>query len=601
MTDTAYDLVPAHLAIQAMRDNGYKNTAYAVAELIDNSIQAGASNVELLCAESEELVNQRTRRRIHEIAVLDNGSGMDKDVLRIALQFGNGTRLEDRSGMGRFGMGLPSASISQCRVVDVWTWQGHPGRALHTQIDIDAVVRRGVRSVPEPTPSPIPEVWQLSASSLSESGTLVVWSKLDRCVWRTARTIVDHSELLIGRMYRKFIDSGRSSIRLATFVKDQPETFNIDRLVKPNDPMYLMKETSTPEPYDTEPMFQQDGDRWEVVQQIEFNGDRHPVHVRFSLAKETVRSTHNAGSTAYGKHAAQNVGISLVRAGRELDLDQSLVNTYDARERWWGIEVEFPPALDEVFGVTNNKQSARHFGEVASNLEKILSGTGGSIAEVKEEMAENEEPTLPLVDLVHLIDRRLKTIRASIKVQAKGQRSNRERHSIGSAEAKGTQVTKALIEEGHVGVSDSDEGSLSPDERQAALKQELMESGVSEQDATSISAHTVDQGIKYTFAAAHLDGRMFFTVKPVAGEIFVKLNSEHAAYRNLVEVLEDEVSSDTSSEELAARLQKANDGLKLLLMAWARYEDEESNPVKRANLQDIRTEWGRYAAYFLEG
>ncbi|MBE9618498.1 ATP-binding protein [Mycolicibacterium smegmatis] len=52
----SYDLVPTHLAVQAMRDNGYRNTAYAIAELIDNSIQAGATRVELLCRENEELV-----------------------------------------------------------------------------------------------------------------------------------------------------------------------------------------------------------------------------------------------------------------------------------------------------------------------------------------------------------------------------------------------------------------------------------------------------------------------------------------------------------------------------------------------------------------
>ncbi|MBK8394589.1 MAG: hypothetical protein IPL26_04990 [Leptospiraceae bacterium] len=40
-----HDIVPVHLAVQAMRDNGYRNTAYAVAELIDNSIQASAQNV----------------------------------------------------------------------------------------------------------------------------------------------------------------------------------------------------------------------------------------------------------------------------------------------------------------------------------------------------------------------------------------------------------------------------------------------------------------------------------------------------------------------------------------------------------------------------
>ena len=45
----SHDIVPVHLAVQAMRDNGYKNAAYAIAELMDNSIQAGATQVELLC------------------------------------------------------------------------------------------------------------------------------------------------------------------------------------------------------------------------------------------------------------------------------------------------------------------------------------------------------------------------------------------------------------------------------------------------------------------------------------------------------------------------------------------------------------------------
>ena len=65
-----------------MRDNGYKNAAYAIAELIDNSIQAGARLVELLCVESEEQLVQRRRHRIQQVAVLDNGVGMNAEVLR---------------------------------------------------------------------------------------------------------------------------------------------------------------------------------------------------------------------------------------------------------------------------------------------------------------------------------------------------------------------------------------------------------------------------------------------------------------------------------------------------------------------------------------
>src|SRR5436190_4999463 len=104
---TLFDIVPTSLAVRAMRDNGYKNAAYAVAELMDNSIQAGASLVELLCADQELMVDQRQRRRLDTVAVLDNGSGMDADTLQIALQFGNGSRLEEgkKQGMGRFGMG----------------------------------------------------------------------------------------------------------------------------------------------------------------------------------------------------------------------------------------------------------------------------------------------------------------------------------------------------------------------------------------------------------------------------------------------------------------------------------------------------------------
>ena len=62
------EIIPAHLAVKAMRDNGYKNAAYAIAELMDNSIQAGARKVELLCIQKTDFVEQRSRQRIDQIA-----------------------------------------------------------------------------------------------------------------------------------------------------------------------------------------------------------------------------------------------------------------------------------------------------------------------------------------------------------------------------------------------------------------------------------------------------------------------------------------------------------------------------------------------------
>jgi Histidine kinase-, DNA gyrase B-, and HSP90-like ATPase len=174
-------IVPAHLAVKAMRDNGYKNAAYAIAELMDNSIQHDATSVELLCAERDVQVNLRTVSRIEKIAVLDNGTGMSKDVLQMALQFGNGTHLEseNQKGIGKFGMGLPSSSISQAKTVEVWSWQNGIESAIYSYLDIDEIINQKMKMVPEPIKKAIPETWTNSGKSFGKHGTLVVWSNID--------------------------------------------------------------------------------------------------------------------------------------------------------------------------------------------------------------------------------------------------------------------------------------------------------------------------------------------------------------------------------------------------------------------------------------
>ena len=597
MTDN-YDLVPPKLAITAMRDNGYRNTAYAIAELIDNAIQAQASNIELLCCEREYFVNRRNRRNIHQVAVLDNGHGMDQEVLSRALQFGNGAYLHDRSGIGRFGMGLPSSSISQSRKVEVWTWQDGPENALYSYIDLGRVESGNQTSVPEPRVKSIPDIWLRTGRSFEMTGTLIVWSNLDRVIWKTAKAIINNSDDLIGRIYRHFIHDGRVHIRMASFVEDRSNQIGEDRLVKVNDPIYLKIPSSTPSPYDQEAMFRQDGDQWEMLTEIEYADQAHQVITRFTVAKESARNRSQAGSTAYGNHAKKNVGISLVRADRELELDISLVNQHDTRERWWGVEVEFPPSLDEVFGVTNNKQTATHFKEIASNLDEIASGAD-SPAELRERMREDDNPQGPLIDIINQIQNRLRSTRDIIKTQTKGTRPER-RHDINSPESQGTNVTRQRQQAGHTGASDRDEG-LPTEERQAALARDLEETGLSQEQALELSARTISQGFKYTFARTTLEGRNFFTVTAVAGELVIKLNMNHPAYIHLVEVLEETDQNDELSQsELLARLQKASSGLRLLLIAWARFEDEARPDSKRADIQDLRHEWGRYAAQFLE-
>ena len=300
---TSHDIVPTHLIVNALRDSGYKNAAYAIAELMDNSIQAGATSVELLCGERVEQLRQRTRTRISELAVLDNGSGMDADVLQMALQFGNGTRLNDYSGIGRFGMGLPSSSISQARRVDVWTWQDGPINAIHTYIDIGEIETGELQHVPVPSIKPVPRIWCAVGNTFDKSGTLVVWTSLDRIMWRTAKAIIDNSELLIGRMYRYFLSDKKVDIRLASFyLGTDPRRRDInEKFALPNDPLYLLPKTSCPAPWENTPMFAQHTFQ-NTEFKIKFRDEIHTVTVRFAYAKEEARAGYNPGSQPHGRH-----------------------------------------------------------------------------------------------------------------------------------------------------------------------------------------------------------------------------------------------------------------------------------------------------------
>jgi hypothetical protein len=592
----SFDIVPIHLAVKAMRDSGYKNAAYAIAELIDNAAQAKATRIELLCREREEHAAVRQRRRLHELAVLDNGVGMTAKTLREALQFGNGERLNDRRGIGRFGMGLPNSSLSQSRRVDVWTWQQGTQSAIHTYLDLDEIEKGRLREVPAPDQQPIPEVWRSASKGLGHSGTLVVWSNLDRCQWRTALAVIRNSEFTIGRIYRRFIAKGEVSIRMAAFVDTAAGTFTIDELAKANDPMYLMSETSCPEPWNASPMFEPYGGPTDFT--VAVGGVEHTVWVRFSVAKNEARQGHNPGDKPHGRHAANNIGVSVVRADRELELQTGWNIHYDPVERWWGAEIEIPPALDEVFGVTNDKQSARALADVATVSADSMAVREGYTTnqELKEAWSNENDPRLILLLIKQHIETNLSNIRKSLEAQTRGQRQGTRRHTPNSAEARGTEATRKRQLEGYHGTSDAGERNA-VEQRTREIASELTDSGMAAAEANERSIEIVNDGRKFEFLRVDLESSAFFSVRPRGGTLLIQLNTNHSAYRHLIALLEDDPDS-ANIEQLRSRMRKSYDGLKLLLEAWARYEDELPE-AKKDQARDARADWGRVAREFL--
>jgi hypothetical protein len=170
-----YELAPplAGALIESLRGFGY-SPATAIADLVDNSISAGANTVWL---------NFHFAGPESVITILDDGRGMSVDDLRRAMTLGGIGPLAPRqtSDLGRFGLGLKTASFSQCRCLTVSSKRA--GEAIATRRwDLDYIASPGVGdwrllSTPRPGSEAL-----LGALDSVGQGTLVVWEGLDRIV-----------------------------------------------------------------------------------------------------------------------------------------------------------------------------------------------------------------------------------------------------------------------------------------------------------------------------------------------------------------------------------------------------------------------------------
>ena len=625
----SFSIIDPKTTVRAMRDSGYKSTTHALAELIDNSIESHATAIEVFGVSRR---NDRTGRyTLTELAVLDNGEGMDRDTLRGSLRYGHGTRRE-RRGIGRFGLGLPNSSMSQARRVDVWSWQSGATNALHTYLSLDEVEDDGMRVIPEPEQQAIPRIYrEASRNVFRDSGTLVVWSRLDRVEWKQASTTFKHTELLIGRIYRRFLarqserlpaddprESEIGSPRTITLIplRDTAEGTEVQAddivRVRPNDPLYLMTGTSCPESFGPGPMFKElEGSPFLVP--VRYQGRDYQVRVRASYARRHVRDSSateadwpekwvgkDAGHAPWGKHADQNMGVSLIRAHREIQLDDSWVSGNDPRDRWWTVEVDFPTPLDEVFGVTNNKQGTMTFQRLARYdwRREALPGEE-SIGDVRRRMEADGDPRVHLLDLRKQIQRAIASMGPRIK---EARRRRGRRHVLDEdqkADAKATAAIKRRMQEGHEGESDKAGGSGSEDEhREAQVESLTQKHDFDRRDALKQIDETIRAGNRVRWIQSAQSSPAFFDVEALPNVLQVALNTRHPVHSHLFDIMHPDVE-DMTEEEVRERLAQAAAAFRILIYSWARYEEEQFDRPRR-QVRNARWEWGKYAEEFFD-
>ncbi len=182
----------ASVLIESMRDIGY-SLETALADIVDNSITAGSTCIRLFAS---------TDKASPYIAILDDGQGMDSDEILAAMRLGSRSPLEERgqADLGRFGLGLKTASFSQCRRLTLVSRKD--GRTSAAIWDFERVAETDEWLVEIPDkPETLP--W---ADKLGDSGTLVLWENLDR-------VMQDGSNDAIAHFIRR-VDEARSHLEL---------------------------------------------------------------------------------------------------------------------------------------------------------------------------------------------------------------------------------------------------------------------------------------------------------------------------------------------------------------------------------------------------
>ena len=332
------------------------------------------------------------------------------------------------------------------------------------------------------------------------------------------------------------------------------------------------------------------------------------IHVRCTMARADAineskseipwpRSYAKAGDAPWGKHAGRNNGVSIVRAQRELELTLAWVNNYEPQERWWSVEIEFDPILDEIFGVVNNKQHAHGFVGGAGFDWKEVADPGETYGTFRDRLRETSDPKYHLLDVWVFIDQQITAMRKERGKITKNTGTPRHPQTEEEIEDVATKVINEQAELGETG--DSDKAPETSDEEKI---QQIVESAkqvrVSEDTAQGWAEDTVHSGRRVLIKVVTLGHRdAFFDVETVNDVIEVWLNDKHPVYEHLIDVLAVEIEGQTS-EELVKRLQKAAFTLRMLLIAWARYEDKAPAGMKDS-FEDFRMDWGREARKFL--
>jgi hypothetical protein len=362
-------------ALESMRASDF-DCYSAYGEVIDNSIQAYASDIRIDFEQVKDRHNTNTKK-IARIRFADNGLGMEPGLLHKCLKLGHSSRFNDRSGIGRFGVGMTLGAIHECRRIEVYSktketdWH-------YTYLDLDEIRSGSLEFLPKPERK-VPS--HESVDFINESGTLVIWSKYDKQKEKY-ETIISESEFWIGRTFRKFIwgeakDYSQVSIRIN------------GKEVKAFDPLFVNKTLTGFDQEEAAQLLIPQKISWKIPDEDILGHKRtSEILINISLLPESYRRDSGKGGDTFAKDRKidENEGISILRNDREvffgilpyapkLGSAEADINL----NRFIGCEISFSAELDSDFEVKNIKRGAKPVGELKEKLVELMAPTFRSL------------------------------------------------------------------------------------------------------------------------------------------------------------------------------------------------------------------------------
>ena len=562
--------------IEKQRSSGYKSTIHAMAEIVDNSVDAKATKVDIIVKLKEQFAGTRKSLSISEIFFLDNGKGMSFETINSCLTFSEGEgRSENR--IGAFGVGLPNSSISVCRRVEVYSkdesnnWnyvfldlddqlkRTEPGydRAISKKPDLDSVIR-----VPE------------------DCRTIVRWSLIDLIETSNIDILFRRAQKYLGRVYRYKLNKGLQ-ITLTYYLEGNTALSKTPESIVPYDPMFLTetknyitpilwKAATLQDPKGRHPIlgenedfrsvtfykkfiegckkdetnkaiFQQFDDYWDVEYDFIVGTKSFKWKIRAAFAFKDIRTPgiQAGGNTDLGREIGkkmsgdrndniESANIFFMRGEREIDFgNYGLYKVTDEKQRWWTIEIHFDQDLDELMGVSNTKQSVGFKAVQSTQVDNI---------DAHEDLAIGIQRDLLWAQMTSVISRSIKKMMGHINQYAR-EFKDLEKSFLGDKDGVKSPIPTAetaVIEVIPRGTPWTEEQKR---EVCKFLKERFMHL---EMSVIETQVENFSRGLSNTLVlyAANASGHLFELVEKRGIKITI-INTNHVYYTNIIEPLKD--------------------------------------------------------------